>query len=904
MDTRFKGCLDLWQRKTGKIADESTKQALWSEYNVIKRKAIKDGVSMDSVPDIEDIVDGKAVKNTATYAELELLKGWGQGARSNLLQELQQLAKEAKGILFIENRANNIVENLRLNNPKKAADSKWLEDAKARAIISLINDTNDTFGTIPLDKLYRTEITQYFGDFNEAARIKFKQEFGDTVDFETFAHDRENLPKILTEIFEFEKNRGQHNSPKTGSREAYIIAQEFYRNTTLAHKLNMSKSGGRFLRFNRAGLSVRWNKLRVSKVTRDQFIADVAPLLDDVHGDLLYKQSLAGSMYDDIKAFNDKTSWRTIGDTRSESLNSIADITGTNPRDKGAKILFKDGEAFSSITAKYADEHSFQQLVLGHVTELGREMAILKFTGNASNTAGLTNILNWANRFVDKSQIGAIRRAQLESSQTYLQTLVQPEILEGTRMMPNFQALRNLQAASKLGSAVITALLDIPMFLVTGRTIFNLPIMEMIGKVFRQTPGIGAGDAKTYAKYILEASESWMDAASIRYVLSDGADMGTTFSRGSSKFAHFVFKSSGLNWWTKNLQSSAAGIYGKHLGDLIREGTQYKDFNPKFRENLAKYGIGEAEWAETLARNGKDNLLLDSKGRLDMYKMGTTTSAGIEEIGRQNLRQRYIAAMADAVDTMVMKPSQFDRQSAAFFTKEGTIANQAIRTMTQFKAHPISMMRKVWGRTMKSDQQSIFWTGTGLIAGMMTMGAVTVQLKEFVAGRQPYDASKPDFWIRVAKEAGVAGLAGDMMMDFGLKNLLDEAFGEDKARTLNSQQIVNTMIGPLMADMLNVMTSGIGIGQGVLRYAQGKDDGELMSREFGDILKLFAGSTGLERLWYSKMLYRAFVSEWIGQMFDPDGYERRERRFQTMAEDSKVGRQKDNFVYRGIQDLF
>jgi hypothetical protein len=224
--------------------------------------------------------------------------------------------------------------------------------------------------------------------------------------------------------------------------------------------------------------------------------------------------------------------------------------------------------------------------------------------------------------------------------------------------------------------------------------------------------------------------------------------------------------------------------------------------------------------------------------------------------------------------------------------------------MTQFKAHPISMMRKVWGRTMKSDQQSIFWTGTGLIAGMMTMGAVTVQLKEFVAGRQPYDASKPDFWIRVAKEAGVAGLAGDMMMEFGLKNILDEAFGEDKARTLNSQQIINTMIGPLMADMLNVMTSGAGIGQGVLRYAQGKDDGELMSREFGDILKLFAGSTGFERLWYSKMLYRAFVSEWIGQMFDPDGYERRERRFQTMAEDSKVGRQKDNFVYRGIQDLF
>ena len=82
----------------------------------------------------------------------------------------------------------------------------------------------------------------------------------------------------------------------------------------------------------------------------------------------------------------------------------------------------------------------------------------------------------------------------------------------------------------------------------------------------------------------------------------------------------------------------------------------------------------------------------------------------------------------------------------------------------------------------------------------------------------------------------------------------------------------------------------------------------MLSRETGDLIQLFAGSFGLERLWYTKMLYRAFVSDMLEQHFDPKGYERKKRRYMRDAKRSKVGRQKDNVLYKSLvntrNDLF
>lgn len=909
MDNRFNDCVKLWETETGRIATPEDKQIMWQDYLRIKNEAIASGKRMDEVVDTVDDVD-------ITFSEQRFLETTGRDKTTDIFRELHELARQNEGVTHIMNRVENIEARLRVEEPN--ASAKELANMKARAVIAILVDTNDTYGGIPLDKLFRSEITEYYTNFSRSAEAKFKELFKDE-DFDKFIRNNDNKKDILTELFEFEKNRGDHSSPST-NRKAYVVAQEFFNATTGVHKIKLAEIGGRFLNFNRTGLAVRWNKYKVQKVSRQEFVDDIAPKLDDIHGDVTRKRNLAAQIYDDIAKFgkNETASWRTIGDPNPDVLDAISATYKTNAADKGSKILFKDGASFSDVTARFSDDHTFQQLAISHATELGRDLATTKFFG--SRQIDGFNILNkFVDRYVDRSKISSLKNGQLDASLHYAKTLIQPEIIENSMIQPVFSIFRNIQAGAKLGSAVITALLDIPLFLASGRRIFSLPLFDMLGKVFGQIPLVGRlarpADQKKFAEMFLEVTESWQDAAAARFMLNDGFTSDTAGFLGgvqnaSAGFAHLVFKTSGLNWWTRTLQSSAAGLYAKSIGDLVKSGKTWAQItkeNGKFAQNWAKYGFTEADWTDTLNRH-KQFGILDARGRLDPYKLGSKDTT-FESASGQTLRGKYTAIVGDAVDTMIMKPSQFDRMTAAWYFNDGKFANQAVKTMTQFRSHPISFARKFWARTLKTeDAAGTVYNGVALMVPLFLMSGVTIQLKEFLAGRQPFDATSSKFYIRAFQEAGVAGIVGDIFMQGGITKLAEEIFSEDKARTISDRDITQLLVGPMMGDLLKLTTSGLGTVQGSIRAGKGKDGGEQLLRETGDIVRLLAGSVGLERLWYTKMLYRAFVSDQLDQYFDPKGYERKRRRFLKDAKKSKIGRKTDNVLYKSIvntrNDLF
>ena len=909
MDARFNDCIKLWETQNARVATPEEKQLMWQDYLTLKNNAVNDGVPLDKIVETVDGVD-------VTYAQKNFLETSGKSKTQDVIRELSEQAMANEGIVGLIKRVENVEARLRVEEPN--ASAKEFANMKARAVISLIVDNNDTYGGIPMDKLFRGEITEYFTNFSRSAEKKFQELFKDT-DFDKFIRNRENKQDILTELFEFEKTKGQHSSPAT-NRKAYVVAQEFYNNTTLRHKVKLTEIGGRFLNFNRMGLAVRWNKYKVQKVSRQEFVEDIAPKLDDIHGDITRKRNLAGQMYDDIAKFgsDDKMSWRNIGDSDPDVLDAVSTTFKTNAEDKGSKILFKNGESFSSVTARYSDDHTFQQLAISHSTELGRDITTTKMFGSRQMDG--FNIFNkFVNRYVDRSKISSLKASQLDASLHYAKTLIKPEIIENSMLQPTFSIFRNIQAGAKLGSAVITALLDIPLFLVSGRRIFSLPFFDMLGKVFGQIPLVGRlarpADQKKFAEMFIEVTESWQDAAAARFMLNDGFTSDAVgFLGGAQKasagFAHLIFKTSGLNWWTRTLQSSAAGLYAKSIGDLVKSGKTWAQItkeNGNFARNWAKYGFTEADWTDTINRH-KQFGVLDARGRLDPYKLGGKDEI-FESAGGQTLRGKYVAIVGDAVDTMIMKPSQFDRMTAAWYHKDGKIMNQVMKTMTQFRSHPISFARKFWARTFKTeDALGRIHTGAELSVALMTMSLVTIQAKEFLAGRQTYDASKPDLYIQAFREAGVAGILGDIFMQGGVQKLIEEAFSEEKARTISPDDITKLFLGPLMGDLTKLTAGGFSTLQGGIRKAKGKDSGEMLSRETGDLIQLFAGSFGLERLWYTKMLYRAFVSDMLEQHFDPKGYERKKRRYMRDAKRSKVGRQKDNVLYKSLvntrNDLF
>jgi hypothetical protein len=449
---------------------------------------------------------------------------------------------------------------------------------------------------------------------------------------------------------------------------------------------------------------------------------------------------------------------------------------------------------------------------------------------------------------------------------------------------------------------VITAILDIPVFITTGSRIFNLPIFGRDGLLATVFPGSGMisgskADRIRYAKYFIEMTESWQNAAGARFILNDGLNNQKGFTRGSAAFAHDVFRGSGLNWWTKSLQSSAAGVYGRHLGELIQTGRQWEDLGKPFQSNLGKYGITESEWNNLIKFQNDTTIfpngILDANGRLDMYKLGsgnivinpTGKAQMLDGSFQTNTRSKFVAAVADAVDTMVMKPSQFDKMAGAFFSKEyHGMGAQIVRSMTQFKAHPISFFRKTTMRTWKhNNTKDTVQTISAIAASLMLTSAVTVQLKEFLKGRPTFDASKPDFWARVVQEAGVLGIVSDMFFSFaGGEKLAAGMMGKTDVRGVTAMDVFNNIIGPLGADTIELMTSSINIGIG----AATKDE-KRRQREYEDLAILASNQIPFKSIWYTRMLWRKYVTEFLSEMINPRGYHKAQRNLKKRMRKSR-----------------
>ena len=163
MDARFNDCIKLWETQNARVATPEEKQLMWQDYLTLKNNAVNDGVPLDKIVETVDGVD-------VTYAQKNFLETSGKSKTQDVIRELSEQAMANEGIVGLIKRVENVEARLRVEEPN--ASAKEFANMKARAVISLIVDNNDTYGGIPMDKLFRGEITEYFTNFSRSAEKK------------------------------------------------------------------------------------------------------------------------------------------------------------------------------------------------------------------------------------------------------------------------------------------------------------------------------------------------------------------------------------------------------------------------------------------------------------------------------------------------------------------------------------------------------------------------------------------------------------------------------------------------------------------------------------------------------------------------------------------------------------
>ena len=75
------------------------------------------------------------------------------------------------------------------------------------------------------------------------------------------------------------------------------------------------------------------------------------------------------------------------------------------------------------------------------------------------------------------------------------------------------------------------------------------------------------------------------------------------------------------------------------------------------------------------------------------------------------------------------------------------------------------------------------------------------------------------------------------------------------------------------------------------------DDGQYLDKKIGDITKMIAGYSGLQRLWWTKMIYRKYLTETLTEFMDPAGYRRRQIKARNDAINARFGIKANNVLF-------
>src|SRR6185295_15182540 len=119
-----------------------------------------------------------------------------------------------------------------------------------------------------------------------------------------------------------------------------------------------------------------------------------------------------------------------------------------------------------------------------------------------------------------------------------------------------------------------------------------------------------------------------------------------------------------------------------------------------------------------------------------------------------------------------------------------------------------------------------------LMTSLTLMGALSIELKDLVSGKNPRDATTPKFWGAAFSQGGGLGIFGDI--------LYTGVGGNSRSGQPNWTNLAGPVAGTA-ADLANVTLGNLG------QAAQGKD-----TKAAAELLRFARSNTPFLNLWYLK----------------------------------------------------
>lgn len=446
----------------------------------------------------------------------------------------------------------------------------------------------------------------------------------------------------------------------------------------------------------------------------------------------------------------------------SDGLNKIepGQFKGAGARaNRGSEsrvLHFKDGDAWMAYMQDFG-EGSLYDSMLGHVGAMARNIGLVERYGpNPEQTFRVQADI--AERADGRGTVK--NRSFGNTPQAYWDILSgKASSPENMRIANVGQNVRNVQTAAKLGGAIISSLTDIGTI---GATLHydRLPYFDMLKNLGKQLDKDHREFLQAHG-VIAESLTSTMN----RWT----ADHMTNSLTG--KVANSVMKMSFMNAWTDGLRGAFSATMMQGFAKKV--GKAWGKLDEWDRYLMTRKGITEEDWniitkAEPTERDGAKYLTRDAI-------MATGDGAEVAAT-------KWMAFVSDESQFAIINPDMATRAIATGGgLPPGKLLGEAMRSFMQFKSFPTAMITRHWGRLFDTPQgmqgaPAGFGAQTengaainriavmaGLNVSLMMLGAIVLQEKAILQGKDPYDMTEPKFWAKAMGQGGGLGYVGDFL---------------------------------------------------------------------------------------------------------------------------------------------
>lgn len=543
----------------------------------------------------------------------------------------------------------------------------------------------------------------------------------------------------------------------TGNKAAQAAAKAWLE-TIEGMRQRFNAAGGNVGKLGYGYLSQAHDAVRVMEAGPQAWAAKVLPLLDREQ----YVKA-DGSLMSDAELTQMLTAAHATVASGGASKVEPGQFKGTGARANAGSearvIHFRDGEAWMNYMAEFG-QGSLYDAMLGHVGGMARDIALVERHGpNPEQWFKVQNDI--AERADGRGTMA--NRAALNTPQAYWDIATGKTGSPESRVIAQIGAdVRNVQTAAKLGGAVLSSLTDVATIASTLH--FNrLPYFDMLGNLGRRLkPGSEERDFLQAHGVMAESLASTMN----RWT---GDNMTHSLT---GRVASSVMKLSLMNAWTDGLRGAFAATMMQ--GFTRKLGKAWGELDEWDRYLMQRKGIGEADWAviskaEPVERNGRQYLTADA----------------VRAVGDDGAQAatKWLAFVSDEAQFAVINPDMATRAIATGGgMPAGTVKGEAMRSFAQFKSFPVAMMTRHWRRIFETPQglegaptgfgaESATGARVNQLAGFaalnvtgMLLGAIVLQEKSLVSGKDPLDMTTGKFWGKALAQGGGLGYVGDFLL--------------------------------------------------------------------------------------------------------------------------------------------